>query len=59
MVGFWAFVFSSALVIILIVLAQAGSVLMFIPAMIIIAWISYSTWISELTLKGGINVKSR
>jgi len=59
MVGFWAFIFSSALVIILIVLAQAGSVLMFIPAMIIIAWISYSTWISELTLKGGINVKSR
>lgn len=59
MVGFWAFVGSSALVIILIVLAQAGSVLMFIPAMIIITWISYSTWISELTLKGGINVKSR
>lgn len=59
MVGFWAFVFSSALVIILIVLAQEGSVLMFIPAMIIIAWISYSTWISELTLKESINVKSR
>lgn len=59
MVGFWAFIGSSALVIILIVLAQAGSVLMFIPAMIIITWISYSTWISELTLKGGINVKSR
>lgn len=59
MVGFWAFIGSSALVFILIVLAQVGSVLMFIPAMIIIAWISYSTWISELTLKGGINVKSR
>lgn len=59
MVGFWAFIGSSALVIILIVLAQAGSVSMFIPAMIIITWISYSTWISELTLKGGINVKSR
>lgn len=59
MVGFWAFIGSSALVLILIVLAQAGSVLMFIPAMIIITWISYSTWISELTLKGGINVKSR
>ena len=59
MVGFWAFIGSSALVIMLIVLAQAGSVFMFIPAMIIIAWISYSTWISELTLKGGINVKSR
>ncbi len=59
MVGFLAFIGSSALVFMLIVLAQAGSVLMFIPAMIIIAWISYSTWISELTLKGGINVKSR
>lgn len=59
MVGFWAFIGSSALVFMLIVLAQEGSVLMFIPAMIIIAWISYSTWISELTLKESINVKSR
>ena len=47
MVGLYSFIVSSLLVFLIIILAQMESIMMVVPAFILIGWVSFTTWLIE------------
>lgn len=47
MVGLISFIMSTLLVFLIIILAQMESIMMVIPALTLIGWVSFTTWLIE------------